>query len=80
MYQHGLTFEAEVEERRLAPTHSQGSTEPERALRSPSENEEADVRHDLVARVRREIAEGTYDTEARWEAALDRLCERRITE
>jgi hypothetical protein len=27
----------------------------------------------LVARVRHEIAAGTYDTAERWEAALDRL-------
>jgi hypothetical protein len=31
------------------------------------------VRVDLVARIRREIAAGTYDTEQKWEAALDRL-------
>lgn len=30
-------------------------------------------RAELVARVRREIAAGTYDTPERWEAALDRL-------
>ena len=34
------------------------------------------VRADLVARVRREIAAGTYDTPERWEAALDRLARR----
>jgi hypothetical protein len=37
---------------------------------------EASIRQDLVARVRREIAAGTYDTPEKWEAALDRLCER----
>ena len=31
------------------------------------------VRTELVKRVREEIAAGTYDTPARWEAALDRL-------
>jgi hypothetical protein len=31
------------------------------------------IRADLVARVKREIAEGTYDTPERWEAALDQL-------
>jgi hypothetical protein len=30
-------------------------------------------RPELVARVRREIAAGLYDTPDRWEAALDRL-------
>ena len=33
----------------------------------------AAVRTELVARVRRQIANGTYDTPARWEAALDKL-------
>jgi hypothetical protein len=31
------------------------------------------LRHDLIARVRRAIAAGTYDTPEKWEAALDRL-------
>jgi hypothetical protein len=44
-----------------------------RPKRSPAE---AAIRHDLVARVRREIAAGTYDTPEKWEAALDRLCDR----
>ena len=35
-----------------------------------------DVRMDLVARVRRQIAEGTYDTPEKWEAALQRLLAR----
>jgi hypothetical protein len=30
-------------------------------------------RTELVERVRREIAEGTYDTPEKWEIALDRL-------
>jgi negative regulator of flagellin synthesis FlgM len=40
---------------------------------------EADVRHDLVARVRQEIQAGTYDTPEKLEAALDRLAERLAT-
>ena len=32
-----------------------------------------EIRADLVARVRREIAAGTYETEEKWEIALDRL-------
>ena len=36
------------------------------------------IRHDLVARVRREIEAGTYDTEEKWllaeEALLRRVC------
>ena len=37
---------------------------------------DADVRHELVARVRREIVAGTYDTPDKFEAALDRMAER----
>ena len=33
-------------------------------------------RADLVARVRKEIAAGTYDTPEKWEAALSRLLEK----
>jgi hypothetical protein len=32
------------------------------------------IRQDLIARVRLQIAAGTYDTPERWDAALDRLC------
>ena len=35
-----------------------------------------EIRTDLVARVRREIAEGRYDTAEKWDAALDRLMAR----
>lgn len=35
-----------------------------------------DIRHDLVARVRREIAAGTYETPEKWDLALDRLLQR----
>jgi hypothetical protein len=34
------------------------------------------IRHDLVARVRAEIAAGTYDTEERWLAAEEALLRR----
>lgn len=37
------------------------------------------VRHELVARVRQQIADGTYDTEEKWlraeEALLRRICD-----
>jgi hypothetical protein len=33
----------------------------------------ATIRTELVARVKRQIAAGTYDTPERWEAALDQL-------
>jgi hypothetical protein len=31
------------------------------------------LRSELISRVRREIAEGTYDTEEKWNLALERL-------
>jgi hypothetical protein len=34
------------------------------------------IRTELVERVRKEIAAGTYDTQDKWEAALDRLLDR----
>jgi hypothetical protein len=36
-------------------------------------DDDADFRADLVARVRKQIAEGTYGTQEQWEIALDRL-------
>ncbi len=41
---------------------------------TPDGDEE--VRTDLVERVRREIAEGVYETPEKWQAALERLLER----
>lgn len=38
--------------------------------------EDAPIRADLVERVRREIAEGVYDTPEKWEIAVDRLLRR----
>ena len=37
---------------------------------------DAPIRTDLVRRVRKEIAEGLYDTPEKFEAALDRLLDR----
>jgi anti-sigma-28 factor FlgM len=36
-------------------------------------SEDPKFRADLVARIRKEIAAGTYETPQRWEAALDAL-------
>jgi len=36
----------------------------------------APIRTELVERVRREIADGTYETPEKWAAALDRLLKR----
>jgi len=41
---------------------------------APSRSDE--IRRDLVARVRREIADGRYDTPDKWDAALVRLLAR----
>lgn len=41
----------------------------------PVEVETEEFRHDLVARIRRQIADGVYETPEKWEAALDRLAE-----
>jgi negative regulator of flagellin synthesis FlgM len=54
--------------------------DPDTAVMSADDPEptppDPDVRADLVERVRREIAEGTYDTPKKWDAALDRLLDR----
>ncbi len=44
-----------------------------RKSRKRPKSADPEIRADLVARVRGEIAGGTYDTPERWEAALDRL-------
>ncbi|VTS01634.1 hypothetical protein [Tuwongella immobilis] len=36
----------------------------------------SDIRWDLVARIKAEIAARTYETEEKWEAALDQLSRR----
>jgi hypothetical protein len=41
----------------------------------PMEVETEEFRHELVARVRRQIADGVYETPEKWEAALERLAE-----
>jgi hypothetical protein len=35
-----------------------------------------EIRADLVARIRQEIAEGRYDTDEKWDAAVERLLAR----
>jgi hypothetical protein len=47
---------------------SRSSARTKRSAATPSA-----IRRDLVERVRREIAAGTYDTPEKWQAALDRL-------
>lgn len=43
-------------------------------FRQPTDSApQSGIRQELVDRIRREIAEGTYDTPEKWEAALDLL-------
>jgi hypothetical protein len=43
---------------------------------SPEQPGPDGIRHELVARIRREIEAGTYDTEERWLAAEEKLLRR----
>lgn len=54
-------------------SHADAAWRRRRALPARPQPE---IRHGLVARVRAEIAAGTYDTPERFDAALDRLAER----
>ena len=59
----------------LSPTPAPGGT-PDADVSSQAGNTavaDEEIRADLVARVRQEIAEGRYDTPEKWDAALDRL-------
>jgi hypothetical protein len=42
--------------------------------------DETGIRRELVERIRCEIAAGTYDTQEKWDAALDRMLERLDTD
>jgi hypothetical protein len=69
MYRHGPTcLEGPVSKNRLAWL----SLACEENDPAPAE----EIRTDLVERVRREIAAGSYDTPEKWDAALDRLWDR----
>ncbi|MBX7166207.1 MAG: hypothetical protein K1X74_07645 [Pirellulales bacterium] len=48
----------------------------ERPPQTEPRDDERPIRWELVARLRREIAEGNYDTPERCAAAIDRLLER----
>jgi hypothetical protein len=58
------------------PSGEEQRSSQEETLPARPDADAAEVRHDLIARVRKEIAAGTYDTEEKWEVALDRLCRR----
>ena len=75
MYRHGSTcLEGPVTKSRAwwAPEEPTGVTTTAKA--------DPEIRHDLVARVRREIAAGEYDTPEKMEIALDRLLARMESE
>jgi anti-sigma28 factor (negative regulator of flagellin synthesis) len=46
------------------------------AEEAPEQPSADGIRHKLVARIRQEIAAGTYDTEEKWLAAEERLLRR----
>jgi hypothetical protein len=52
--------------------------ESRRGVRPTQASPDSNIRHDLVARVRAQIAAGTYDTPQRWQAALDRFAQRHL--
>jgi len=63
---------------RPMPTCSQRAVSHNRLywlFHAPAGAESEVFRPDLVARVRREIAEGVYETPEKWQAALERLIE-----
>ena len=47
-----------------------------RKTRKKSRKDAKPIRTELIARIRHEIAAGTYDTQEKWEAALDCLLDR----
>jgi hypothetical protein len=58
----------------------EGETKEPRGRQRDAAGRELRIRHELVERVRREIAAGTYETPAKWEQALDKLFERLMEE
>jgi hypothetical protein len=69
MYRHTPTrLQRPAARNRLRGLFARGQRSRDETRPRPDE-----VRLDLVARVRAEIAAGTYETAEKWEAALDRL-------
>lgn len=62
--------------RRWRSLQAEGSTEKPKVASQPAPSQDdPPLRLDLIERVRREIAEGVYETPEKWEKALDRLWE-----
>lgn len=77
MYRHGPTCLAgPVSRARVMWIWSDSGATQTDTVTFEQPSADADIRLDLVQRVRREIAEGVYDTPEKWEAALDNLCDR----
>jgi hypothetical protein len=76
MYRHGATsLTGPVSSARVwwtVPTEASEATE-NWTMAPPPPSAAEEIRHDLVARIRREIAAGTYETPDKLEAALARL-------
>ncbi|HEY2787465.1 MAG TPA: hypothetical protein VGJ05_21090 [Fimbriiglobus sp.] len=66
----GAAADPAVRFQRTAPSTESVSME---TLRAEAPGPDG-IRHGLVARVRAEIAAGTYDTDEKWRIAEDRLC------
>jgi len=48
----------------------------DKRTRKPDPQDDPQIRHELVERVRREIAAGTYETPEKWRIAINRLQQR----
>lgn len=70
MYQYGSAC---VMDRRSRSCGWRQEDPREEGLREGRETPRDGIRHDLVARVRREIAAGSYDTPEKLERALERM-------
>jgi hypothetical protein len=62
--------------RGLAPVQEPAAGQAQCTNQDSHGAEEPGIRKELVERIRREIAAGTYDTPEKWQAALDKLAAR----
>ena len=58
------------------PPGGQRVTDMDKRTKKLQPKVDPQIRYDLVDRVRREIAAGTYKTPAKWQAALERLLQK----
>ncbi len=73
MYRHGPScLEGPVSES-LRQSHPICCGDSQEAAFTSDPSDDSSFRADLVARIRKEIAAGTYETPQKWEAALDAL-------